>query len=96
MVQRDRDSAAAELQLRQARGVLKTLGHADSADAERYGAPSPMFVCGEMYQTFEVERRSDGSIVRHGIALNGPLVKHVRVREEPDGGDFTRVVAEAR
>ena len=92
----DYDSAAVEAQLRQARATLRTLGHADSADAERYGAPSPMFVRGEVYQTTEVDRRADGSIIREGVAWNGPLMKRVRVREEMDGGDFTRVVAEAR
>jgi len=92
----DRDTAQIQAQLRQARGVLKTLGHQDSPDAERYGAPVPMFVRGEVYQTTEVDRRSDGSIVRQGVTWNGPLMKRVKVREEPEGGDFTRVVAEAR
>ncbi len=96
MVQRDYDSAAVEAQLRQARGTLKTLGHADSPDAERYGAPSPMFVNGELYQTTEVHRESDGRIYREGVRWNGPLMSRVRVREERDGGDYTRVVAEAR
>jgi hypothetical protein len=96
MVQRDYDSAAVEAQLRQARGTLATLGHSDSADAERYGAPSPMFVNGEVYQTTEVHRESDGRIYREGVRWNGPLMSRVRVREERDGGDYTRVVAEAR
>lgn len=92
----DYDSAAAEAQLRQARATLRTLGHADSPDAERYGAPAPMHVRGELYETTEVDRRSDGSIIRTGVTWNGPLMKTVRVREEPEGGNFTRVVAEAR
>ncbi len=96
MVQRDYDSAVVEAQLRQARATLKTLGHNDSPDGERYGAPAPMFVRGEVYQTAEVERRPDGAIVRTGYNWNGPLMKRVRVREEPDAGPFTRVVAEAR
>jgi len=96
MVYHDYDSAAVQADLLQARAALRTYRHDDSPDADRYGAPAPMFVRGEIYQTELVQREADGRIYREGVRRNGPLVSRVRVREELDGGDFTRVVAEAR
>lgn len=96
MVQLDYDSAAVAADLQAARAALRTYRHDDSPDAERFGAPAPMFVRGEVYQTELVQREADGRIYREGVRRNGPFVARVRVREERDGGDFTRVVAEAR
>jgi hypothetical protein len=96
MIEHDYDSAAVAADLAQARAALKTYRHDDSPDAERFGAPTPMFVRGEVYQTELVQREADGRIYREGVRRNGPLVSRVRVREELDGGEFTRVVAEAR
>ncbi len=96
MVQVDYDTAAVRAQLEYARNVLKIKRHDDSPDAERYGAPVPMFVRGEVYETELVQRESDGRIYREGVRRNGPFVARVRVREEVDGGPFTRIVAEAR
>jgi hypothetical protein len=92
----DVDSTAIDAQLRQARGVLKTYRHDDSPDAARFGAPAPMMIKGEAYQTTQVYRDSDGRIVREGVRFNGPQMVTARVREEVDGGPYTRVVAEVR
>ena len=94
--------------LRQGRGTLKTLGHGvaptvnrilghdpDPRQIQRDGVAAPMFVRGELYETTEV-RKEGGRTIREGVTWNGPLMKRVRVREEVDGGEFTRVVAEAR
>jgi hypothetical protein len=80
-----------------ARRRLSLQGGNSSPNLTEHGVAAPVVIGGETYGTTEVDYRSGGDRVLTVVRpIGGGRFATRRVRQCVDGGDYTRVVAEAR